>query len=523
VPGVTCRHEDRPETCDDARVSHHSRMADPAAILAPGLSPATAAGLTFLAAACVLVLEIAAVRLLAPFVGVTLTTYTAIIGVILAGIALGAWVGGRAADRFGPLPLLGPVVVAGGLAAMASVPVVSLVGELGIGAGPVAVILLAGLGFVAPATLLSAVAPMIVRATLTDLASSGSLVGRLSAIGTAGAITGTFLTGFVLLGLVPTRWLILGVGALLVVIGTGLSWRHSRPGAGPLVGMLAVVALGGLSAVIPDRCDRESSYYCIAVVHDPLNADGRTLLLDRVRHAYVDLSDPSVLEFQYVRWFEAASQDLLTLPGHLDALHVGGGGFSFPRHLAESRPTSNHTVLELDAEVTRAARDELGLTTGERIEVIHGDARLSIEGLPDDAFDLVIGDAFGGLAVPWHLTTVEFLDQVVRVLRPGGRYIVNLIDGPALAFARAKAATLGTRFTHVAILTTSGEISGTGAANVVLVASRDPLPVAEILGRAVAGGDADTIVLSAEAVAEFSRGAPILRDDFAPVDQLIGR
>jgi predicted MFS family arabinose efflux permease len=95
----------------------------------PGLAPALAGGLTFLAAACVLVLEIAAARLLAPYVGVSLTTYTAIIGVILGGIALGAWLGGRAADRYGPEPLIGPTIVAGGLAAMAAVPVVAVAGD----------------------------------------------------------------------------------------------------------------------------------------------------------------------------------------------------------------------------------------------------------------------------------------------------------------------------------------------------------------------------------------------------------
>ena len=68
-----------------------------------------------------------------------------------------------------------------------------------------------------PAAILSATAPMLVRGTLTDLATSGSIVGRLSAIGTVGAITGTFLTGFVLLGLFPTRVLIVAVGIGLAV------------------------------------------------------------------------------------------------------------------------------------------------------------------------------------------------------------------------------------------------------------------------------------------------------------------
>ena len=140
--------------------------------------PGQAALLTFLAAACVLVLEIAAGRLLAPYVGVSLLTYTGIIGVILAGIALGAWLGGKAADAYGPLTLLGPTFVVGGLTAMAAVPIVDVVGALDIGGGGIGtIVLLSTIGFVAPAAVLSAVAPMIVRATISDLTTSGSSNG----------------------------------------------------------------------------------------------------------------------------------------------------------------------------------------------------------------------------------------------------------------------------------------------------------------------------------------------------------
>ena len=115
-----------------------------------GLSWPVAAVLTFLAAASVLVLEIAAGRLLAPYVGVSLTTYTGIIGAILAGIAVGAWLGGRAADAFGPRALLGPSFVLGGLAAIASVPIVGAVGAADLGDGFVRIVTLATVAFVVP-------------------------------------------------------------------------------------------------------------------------------------------------------------------------------------------------------------------------------------------------------------------------------------------------------------------------------------------------------------------------------------
>ncbi|HSL76019.1 MAG TPA: fused MFS/spermidine synthase, partial [Candidatus Limnocylindrales bacterium] len=236
---------------------------------APALSPILAAVLTFIATASVLVLEIAAGRLLAPYVGVSLTTYTGIIGAILAGIALGAWLGGKAADAVGPLPLLGPAFILGGLAAIASVPIVGAIGGVGLGEGLVAIILLATTGFVVPAAIISATAPMLVRGTLTDLATSGSIVGRLSAIGTVGAITGTFLTGFVLLGLFPTRVLIVSIGIGLAAIGIALTFwlRRGGRGAAPIA-VLAVLLTAGFALAQPSRCDTESAYYCIAIEND---------------------------------------------------------------------------------------------------------------------------------------------------------------------------------------------------------------------------------------------------------------
>jgi MFS family permease len=484
-----------------------------------------AALLTFVAAAGVLVLEIAAGRLLAPFVGVSLTTYTGIIGVILAGIALGAWLGGRAADRLGPERLIGPTFAAGGLAAIASVPIVDAVGRMGLGGEFGGIVVLAAAGFVLPATILSAVGPMIVRASLTDLGTSGSLVGRLSAIGTAGAITGTFLTGFVLLGLVPTRPLIAGVGAILIGVGaaTALALRQRRSAV--LLGVVGLIAGAALVvAAGPSPCLRESAYYCIAITPDPAAPNGRTLVLDRVRHAYVDLGDPSVLEFRYVRWLvDAAAPVIQARGGDVDILYVGGGGFSLPRHLESAYPASTHTVLELDPVVLATARSELGFAPTERTTVIVGDARLSIGELPTDRYDLVIGDAFGGLSVPWPLTTREFLGQIDRVIRPDGRYLMNVIDGDALRFARAETATLRSLFEHVVVIAGGPPLGGRAGGNLVLIASHGPIDAGDILDRIRARGDGGELASEPADLAALTAGAPILTDDFAPVDQLLGR
>ena len=491
------------------------------------LSPPVAAVLAFVAAASVLVLEIAAGRLLAPYVGVSLTTYTGIIGVILAGIALGAWLGGRAADAIGPLPLIGPAFVIGGSSAIASVPIVGAIGGAGLGDGLGAIVVLATTGFVIPAAALSAIAPMLVRGTLTDVASSGSIVGRLSAIGTVGAITGTFLTGFVLLGLFPTRVLIVSVGFGLVVVGAVLTaWLRQRGRGSMSVLVVAVLLAGGLAVAIPSPCNAESAYYCIAIRTDPARPDVRVLVLDDLTHAAVDLKDPTNLEFGYLRRFADATASLRAERGPaLDVLHIGGGGFTFPRYLDALHPETRQVVLELDPRILESAITELGYEPTDRIDVRLGDARQSIRALPSDSFDLVFGDAFGGLAVPWHLTTTAFLDEVARVLRPGGAYVANLIDYPPLAFFRAEAATATTRFPFVSIISSEATIEGLTGGNLVLVASETELDEATVMA-AIASWDEvqPTAVLTERAEVEaFIGDVVILTDDFAPVDQLLGR
>ena len=247
---------------------------------------------------------------------------------------------------------------------------------------------------------------------------------------------------------------------------------------------LAAVAMGGLALAGPSPCDTESAYYCIAVEVDPGDPDGRVLVLDRLSHAYVDLADPTNLKFGYERRFSDVVGPYLDGLGRpVDVLHVGGGGFTFPRYLEATRPVASQTVLELDPRVLAVAQEQLGFAPSDAIRVVVGDARLSIERLPDDSVDLVVGDAFGGLAVPWHLTTTEFLEEIGRVLRPGGMYVMNLIDYPPLGFVRAEAATASRLFEHVAVISGRTTLANEAGGNVVLVASAEPLDVAAVTAR----------------------------------------
>ena len=476
----------------------------------PRIAAIGAAALVFATSAAVLVLEILAGRLVAPYVGVSLETYTGIIGTVLAGIAVGTAAGGRLADRLDPRALLGPTVLAGGILAIASVPVVTALGPAVAGGGPAAIILLALTAFVLPTAVLSAVSPMVAKLRLASLTETGSVVGGLSAAGTAGALVGTFATGFVLVAALPSRPIVFGLGLGLVALGIGLTVRlgGARPGRSTAVAFLVVA---GLASVSPSPCERETAYYCATVEVDPDRPSGRVLVLDDLRHSYVDLEDPTYLDFRYIRLF-AAVTDAVVDEGAIDVLHLGGGGFTFPRHLLATRAGTTNTVLELDPEIVELGEEELGLDVGPDLRIRTGDARTNITEEPTAAYDLAIGDAFGGLSVPWHLATVELVEEVARTLRPGGAYVVNAIDGGSRRFVKAELATFGEVFDHLALIAPPSGSFG----NHVLVASDDPIDLDPV-------DPEDGMAITGDELSAFVGDAQVLRDDFAPVDQLVTR
>ena len=499
----------------------HPSAAPPAA----GALPAwVAAAVTFLSSGAVLVLEIVGLRLIAPYVGVTLQTSTAVIGFALAAIAIGAYAGGTAADRSDPRRLIAPLMVAGGALIVAVLPLVRFTGSLLAGADAGGVLLLAAVAGVVPAALLSAVPPMVVKLQLASLDETGSVVGRLSGIGTLGAIAATFATGFVLVAVLPSSVILVGTGVVTLLAGlaVGVLLRRGGGAAGRVPGGLLVLAVVGtaLAAVAPTPCEEETAYHCARVAADPARDTGRVLVLDTLRHSYVDVADPTHLEFEYVR--AIASTVRATQPGDepLSALHLGGGGLTLPRWLAGTRPGTESLVLEVDPGVVAIDREQLELETSDELRVRVVDARVGLADEAPGTRDLVVGDAFGGLSVPWQLTTREAVQLVDRALTDEGVYAVNLIDHPPLAFVRAELATMREVFPHVVLLARAPVLAGEDGGNVVAVASRSPLPVEE-LRAALPDLDLAWQVADGEQLDAFVGDAEVLTDDHAPVDQLL--
>ena len=148
------------------------------------------------------------------------------------------------------------------------------------------------------------------------------------------------------------------------------------------------------------------------------------------------------------------------------------------------------------------------------------DGRAGLRRLGDDSRTLVVGDAFGGVSVPFHLTTHEALSEVDRVLVPDGLYVANLIDHPPLGFARAELATLGAVFDHVALAAEPDTLAGSGGGNLVAVASDAPIDVTAFV-EAMGAADLDWSAIEGAVLERWIGDADVLVDDHAPVDQLL--
>lgn len=246
------------------------------------------------------------------------------------------------------------------------------------------------------------------------------------------------------------------------------------------------------------------------LVPDPDLPDAWLLRLNGTAQSHVNLADPTMIAFDYIRRMVDII-DALAPAGALEVLHLGGGALTLPRCLAVMRPGSHQRVVELDATLTELVLTWLPLTGDEAPEVVIGDARTMLEAAPPGAADVVITDIFRGNKVPAHVTTVEFAQAAARALRPGGCYVVNIMDSAPLMFARRQAATLAAVFDQVAVVADAALLRGRGTGNLLMVAGDAALSLKPLIKR-IAADPTRVRVERGPALAGFIRSAQPVED-----------
>jgi spermidine synthase len=494
--------------------------------------------IVFISNACVMTIELVAGRLVAPYVGVSLYTWTSVIGVILAGMSIGNFIGGKLADRAASRRLLGGIFIVAGLGSFSVLLTVALFGPGGMPQIPglplvLRMLLYITVIFLLPSVLLGMISPIVVKLSLDDLSRSGSTVGRIYAASALGSIAGTFATGYVLVSMFGTRAILLGVGAVLIAMGLLFGqwvggWR--RPALAGAVALLVAVELAAwpLRSALAGPCLRETNYFCIRV-RDETRANGdvfRVLTLDRLVHSYSALDDPRKLLYGY----EKIGAELLAYMEQeydlIDAFFIGGGGYTLPRYIEAVHPRSVIEVAEIDPAVTEVARERLGVKADTKIVSHAQDARLFLATLePTRKYNLVVGDAFNDFSVPYHLTTREFNDLVRQHMTDDGIYMLNLIDGGDLPFVSAMLRTLSQTFDHVYLIPTNRNWENATRNTFIVLASPSPIDLTALRG--FDGGDGERSInqwlvsqRELQAAAQMGNGI-VLTDDFVPTDSLL--
>ena len=488
--------------------------------------------IVFISNCCIMVIELVAGRIVAPHIGVSLYTWTGIIGVMLAGISIGNWIGGALADRFASRRLLGGIFLLAGLGVLSVLVSVNQFGEAGLFnlALPLIAKIVVYLGaiFLIPGIMLGLVSPMVIKLTLNDLAKTGGVIGRIYAASSLGSIVGTFATGYYLISAFGTRNILLGTGAALIILGLLLgNWFKSIvPATVASVALLIAVPILPHEGPLKGSCKYESDYFCIRVREE--NKDGvnyKVLLLDRLVHSYTSVADPAQLRYGYELVTAEVVDYQVAQRGSVDAFFIGAGGYTLPKMIEFKYPLSSTIeVAEIDPQITEIGHSEMGVAMTSTIKSFARDARLFLKELdPQRRYSLVLGDAFNDFSVPYHLTTREFNDLVRSHLSDDGIYALNIIDGNDLPFLGAFLRTLKQTFSNIYLVPNNRSLKIIRNTYIIL-AGNQPIDTERL--RMFDGGNNqrnidEWLVSQDELDSVATSGTVTLSDDFVPADNLL--
>jgi len=479
----------------------------------------------FVCGALVMIYEIIGSRLLSPFIGASTYVWTSLIGVILAALSLGYWLGGRLADRRPEIKILAFVLfLAGGLVSVTILLkdlILSFIAQMLFGLEVKSVV--AALLLFAPASvLLGFVTPYAVKLKMTTLDDAGKTVGRLYALSTVGSILGTFLAGFFLIPFVGSEKTLYIIGATLVGLSILLApFAVTRVNIAVLVTFVFAVTINESKIYYlrqaNDFHDIDTEYSRVQVFKtiDPKTKKPiRAIATDPyfVQSAMFLDSDELVLE--YANYYHLLKH---FKPDFQNTLLIGGAGFTFPSEYLKKYPTAKIDVVEIDAQMTDIARRFFRLEEHPNLNIIHEDGRVYLNRAEAQKYDAVLMDAFGSLfSVPFQLTTVEAVENISRVLKDDGVVILNLggaIKGDAAKFTQAELKTYKTVFPKVYLFKINHDYTDDQLQNLIIVACKDKkaMPL-------TSGDQAFSTLFEHLYDKDINSEIEILTDDLAPVE-----
>ncbi|MDR0649328.1 MAG: fused MFS/spermidine synthase [Synergistaceae bacterium] len=483
---------------------------------------------SFLCGMCVMVLEMAGSRVVAPYMGTSLVVWTSLIGVIMLSLTVGYWMGGVVSDRYPRAALLAWIVGAAALVtAFVALVANPLLNALSRGASNIYLgsVIAAICLFSVPSALLGMVSPFVVRLAINNLGKAGATVGRFSALSSAGSILGTFLGGFVLISLFSSRTILFIVAAVLAAVAFVLNYGGKASKTIPPL-MLAILSISlgilneaGVLPMTPVGLNIDTQYNAVRIMDMNAFGSGRKIRILQTdpmgAQSLMYIDSPSELYSDYTKFYDLAFH---YKPDARRALMLGGGGYCVPKHITATRPEVSVDVVEMDPGITAIAREYFHLADRPGQTIYHEDARsflnreaVSGKGKYDAIFEDVFGSSYN---IPFHLTTAECMSKVRDLLAPDGVFIVNIISSIDHNLFSGIYSSIAASFPYVMIFPATYPNDESRRQNIMVVAlasepSHEPEPESAYMEK----------LLAHRWTRPFSAKIAAFTDAFAPVEK----
>lgn len=479
--------------------------------------------IVFISGAMVMILELVGSRVVAPYVGTSTFVWTSLIGVILASLSLGYYLGGKIADRNPKAEKLAWIIFVASVLIVLTWIIkdeVMIMSDF-ITDNRFRVLFSATILFVPASLFLGMVSPYAFKLKLSSLDTSGQTAGTLYALSTLGSIIGTFLAGFYLIPSLGTQKLLILIALVLAIntllIKEGKNWYFRALYAFILFALL-FFNLNTVNVQAKNFIDLDTKYSRVWIYDTQKNnKEVRVLLRDDKLHSAMYL-DSDELVFDYTKYYNLA---LELLPESQKTLMIGGAAYSYPKYLLNNYPDLELDVVEIDPELTALARKHFNLKDDDNLNIYHDDARMYINN-NDIEYDIIFGDAFSShYSVPHHLTTLEFNNKVYSSLKNEGVYIMNIIsslDGAKSDYFKAQSNTTAKVFDEVLVFPVVDKKDTELVQNIVLLAYKGDMNKEELINSLEDSRYIDNLYLNNDISFDM-----ILTDNFAPVEYYIGK
>jgi len=479
----------------------------------------------FVCGALVMIYEIIGSRILSPHIGTSTYTWTSLIGVILAALSLGYWLGGKAADRKPDIKILASsIFIAGGLVSVTILFKDSLLSVIAASTLPIEIkAVLAAIFLFAPASIfLGFVIPYAVKLKTESLNDMGKTVGRLYALSTIGSILGTFSAGFFLIPFVGSTRTLYFIAAGLFLLSILLApFALSKSN----VAIFVIFVLGITASEIQtyylrqylNFYDIDTQYNRVQIYETKHKKDGKPIRAMRIDPSFFQSSmylESDELTSEYAKFYHLLRH---FKPNFQKTLMIGGAGYSFPKEYLRTYPNAEMDVVEIDSQMTALAKRFFRLKENPRLNIYHQDGRVFLNQAETAKYDAVLMDAFTTLfSVPFQLTTIEAVKEINRVMKDGGVVIFNLggvIEGKGNRFLRAEIETYKVVFPEVYLFKVDSKAKDSDVQNLIIVGLK-PAPSNKLQSD-------DTQIkslLSRRYIGEIPLSNKTLTDELAPVE-----